>query len=114
MKILVINTGSSSIKYRLFNMGDRKVLASGLAEKIGEEKSSLTHEVISEKKGCLKNVEKDKIADHHEGLTRIVDLLMDKEYGVITDKNEITAIGHRVVHGGEDFQSSIIIDEHFS
>jgi acetate kinase len=112
MKILVINTGSSSIKYQLFDMKQEKVLASGIAEKIGEATSILTHKIIKAKGESLKKVKEERIADHREGLTQIVDLLVDKEYGVIQDKSEIAAVGHRVVHGGETFQSSTIIDEH--
>ena len=110
MNILVINTGSSSIKYQLFNMDSETVLVTGLAEKLGEESSILTHTPAEGGKGKFK-VEKDRIADHAQGLSRIVELLIDREYGVIQDKSEIAAVGHRVVHGGEDFQSSTIIDE---
>ena len=111
MKILVINTGSSSIKYQLFDMGRQKILASGLAERIGEADSVLTHNKITEKGKNLRKVIKRVFADHREGLTQIVDLLMDPQYGIIRDKSEISAVGHRVVHGGEAFQSSTIIDE---
>ncbi|MBU2438712.1 MAG: acetate kinase, partial [Acidobacteria bacterium] len=101
MNILVINTGSSSIKYRLFNMDSETALVTGLAEKLGEESSILTHTPAEGGKGKFK-VEKDRIADHAQGLSRIVELLIDREYGVIQDKSEIAAVGHRVVHGGED------------
>ncbi len=111
MKILVINTGSSSIKYQLFDMQINKALTSGLAEKIGESTSILTHSVIDNNGDKKQKVEKKRIADHEEGLARIVKLLTDKDYGVIKDKKEITAIGHRVVHGGESFQSSTIVDK---
>jgi acetate kinase len=111
MKILVINTGSSSIKYKLFDMTHQKVLASGLAEKIGEVTSTLTHKISAKNGEALTKVKKGLIADHSEGLTQIVDLLVHAEYCVILDKSEISAVGHRVVHGGEAFQSSTIIDE---
>ncbi|OEU52235.1 MAG: acetate kinase [Desulfobacterales bacterium S3730MH5] len=111
MKILVINTGSSSIKYELFDVDHHRVLAGGLAEKIGEESSVLTHERALANGESIKKVEKRLIADHHEGLNRIVDLLVDPEHGVITDKTEVSAVGHRVVHGGETFHSTTIIDE---
>lgn len=111
MIILVINTGSSSIKYQLFDMNNQKVLASGLAERIGEANSVLTHNKVTEKGKNLRKVIKRVIADHRQGLTRIVDLLVDPEYGTVKDKSEISAVGHRVVHGGEAFQSSTIIDE---
>ena len=111
MKILVINTGSSSIKYQLFDMDHHQVLASGFVEKIGEEKGSLIHEVFLEN---MENVRKEKrcvVSDHHEGFNQIVDLLMDEEHGIIKDKSEISAIGHRVVHGGETFHSPTIIND---
>jgi len=111
LKVLVINTGSSSIKYQLFDMDHQRVLASGLAEKIGEANSSLTHETVLDNTENLKKVSKIKIADHREGLTRIVDLLVDEKFGVIREKSEISAVGHRVVHGGEDFRSPVIIDD---
>ena len=111
MKILVINTGSSSIKYQLFDMAFDKVLASGLVEKIGEDEGLLTHNIISAHGDNQKEVIKGVIADHREGLRHIVDLLGHSEYGVIRDKSEIAAVGHRVVHGGEAFQAPTIINE---
>jgi len=111
MKILVINTGSSSIKYQLFDMDHHKVLASGMAEKIGEDTSILIHKRVLASGESVEKVEEGMIADHHKGLNRIVELLIDKEHGVIQDKSEISAVGHRVVHGGEDFHSTTIIDE---
>lgn len=111
MKILVINTGSSSIKYQLFDMDKQKALASGFVEKIGETNSSLTHEVITESGESLKRIREDEISDHREGFKQIVDLLVDAEHGIIQDKSEISAVGHRVVHGGEAFQSPTIINE---
>ena len=111
MKILVINTGSSSIKYRLFDMNHHKVLASGLAEKIGATGGVVIHNTCSEKGIHEKKVKKCRIADHREGLELILDFLINPEWGVIRDKSEIAAVGHRVVHGGETFQSPTIIDE---
>ncbi|MBW1670386.1 MAG: acetate kinase [Deltaproteobacteria bacterium] len=111
MKILVINTGSSSIKYELFDVDHRKILAGGLAEKIGEESGILTHKTVLDSGKSTKKVEKGPIADHHEGLNRIVGLLVDPEHGAIADKTEISAVGHRVVHGGETFHSTTIINE---
>jgi len=111
MKILVINTGSSSIKYQLFDMEEHKILASGVAEKIGEETSVLTHNKVLANGENVEKVEEGRIVDHHEGLEHIVDLLVDPEHGVIEDKSEISAVGHRVVHGGEAFRSPTIIDE---
>jgi len=111
MKILVINTGSSSIKYELFDMKDQRVLASGRAEKIGEGNGLLTHRVMPPEGASLSKIEKGVIADHHAGLTRIVDLLIDHDFGAIADKAEIAAVGHRVVHGGEAFKEPTLIDE---
>lgn len=111
MKILVINTGSSSIKYELFDMADHRVMASGIVEKIGEEESIIIQKRILSNSESTEKREVGIIADHHEGMRRIVDLLVDKEYGAVRDKNEIAAVGHRVVHGGEAFHSTTIIDE---
>ncbi|MCK4785470.1 MAG: acetate kinase [Desulfobacteraceae bacterium] len=111
MKIFVVNTGSSSIKYELFEMHHNKILAQGLAEKIGEQSGILTHKRILSNGESIKKVEQGMIADHYNGLNRIVELLIDPEHGVIRDKAEISGVGHRVVHGGEKFQSTTIIDE---
>jgi len=111
MNILVINTGSSSIKYELFDMEHHQILASGMVEKIGEETSLLTHKIIRADGNLMEKEETGTFTDHHKGLNRIVELLIEKEHGVIQDKSEITAVGHRVVHGGEAFQSPTIIDE---
>ncbi len=111
MKILVINAGSSSIKYQLFDMERERALASGMAEKIGEETGRLTHKVIVNDGMPQKKVMDGAIEDHREGLNRISDLLADPVLGVIRDKSEISAVSHRVVHGGEAFQVPTIIDE---
>ena len=111
MKILVINTGSSSIKYELFDMDHHRVLATGLAERIGEEGSLLIHNKMPLHGEPLQTVEKGAIPDHHEGLNRIVDLLLDRNRGVIQKKSDIAAVGHRVVHGGEAFHATTVIDE---
>ncbi len=109
MKILVINTGSSSIKYQLFDMDRKKALVAGLAEKIGEETSLLTHELLDKNTSQKEKVDKDRISSHEQGMQKIIKLLTDPEWGVIKDKAEIDAVGHRVVHGGEDFKSSTVI-----
>ncbi|TET86232.1 MAG: acetate kinase, partial [Desulfobacteraceae bacterium] len=111
MKILVINTGSSSIKYQLFDMERHRILASGVAEKIGEEISLLTHWNASANGEDVEKVEEGVISDHLEGMNRVLGLLIDPEHGVVGDKSEISAVGHRVVHGGETFHSPTIIDE---
>lgn len=111
MKILVINTGSSSIKYELFDMDHSTVLASGIAEKIGEDAGILTHRRIATGGKLSKKVEKGPLANHQAALKRIVELLVDPEHGVVREKSEISAVGHRVVHGGEAFHSTSIIDD---
>lgn len=108
MKILVINSGSSSIKYQLFEMPDKTVLTAGVVEKIGEEESTITHKVPP------KNLKKSKtlpIANHQEGFDKILSLLTHAEYGVIDNPDDIDAVGHRVVHGGEKFNSAVIVNE---
>ena len=113
MKILVINTGSSSIKYQLFDLGSQDtVMASGIVEKIGEDTSFLTYKrILPGGDGFEENTEECSVADHHEGMNCIVDLLVDPKHGSIKDKKEISAVGHRVVHGGETFHAPTIIDE---
>jgi acetate kinase len=111
MIILVINCGSSSIKYKLFDVDHRRVMAGGEAEKIGESGSLLVHTYRTADGREQKHAEEKRIADHHQALQRIVDLLMDSRTGVIGDRSEITAIGHRVVHGGDSFRATTLIDD---
>jgi len=107
MKILVINSGSSSLKYQLFNMETESVLAKGLIERIGIEDSFLTYE-----NGNGEEIEIDKdIPDHKVGIELLIDTLLNEDYGVLSSMDEVEAVGHRVVHGGEAFASSTIIDE---
>ncbi len=106
MKILVLNCGSSSLKYQLINMENEEVMAKGYLEKIGLPDSFLTHTVNGEKH----KIEK-KIDNHEEGIKLVVDQLLDNEYGVIKDLKEIDAVGHRVVHGGEKFSGSVLITD---
>jgi len=105
MKILVINCGSSSIKYSLFDMEEETTLAEGVIEKIGEEYSTFSQETAE---GKVKK--RLVVRDHKEGLQLILNSLKDNG-GVIKDLSEISAVGHRVVHGGNDFVESTIIDE---
>jgi len=110
MKILVINTGSSSIKYQLFDLTEETVLAAGVLERIGEARSKLTHQAVGS--GVNRAlVQEGAVADHREGMKRIVALLTDPQSGVIRDAAEIAAVGHRVVHGGEAFQRPVLIDD---
>ncbi|MCX5633663.1 MAG: acetate kinase [Phycisphaerae bacterium] len=106
MKVLVINAGSSSIKYQLFEMPAEKVLAKGLLEKIGEENSQLNH--FSDSK---EHKIRTKVADHSAGMKLILDTLVAPQTGVIKNVSEISAVGHRVVHGGEEFTGSVVIDD---
>ena len=106
MKILVVNCGSSSLKYQLIDMKDENVMAKGYLERIGLEGSFLTHTVNGEKH----KIEK-KISNHEEGMELVVEQLLHPEYGVIKDLNEIDAIGHRIVHGGEKFTESVLVDD---
>ena len=107
MLVLVINCGSSSVKYQLFDMDGDSVPARGLLEKIGEGDSALHHE----RNGAKTTIEKP-IRDHHEALALILETLVDPKLGVIRDTSEIGAVGHRVVHGGEEFvESTLITDE---
>ena len=95
MNVLVINSGSSSIKYQLFSMPEAKVLAKGLLEKIGEETSALKHTAVEKNKE--KKLEQ-KVENHKDGMALIFSLLTDKDVGVISDMKEISGVGHRVVH----------------
>lgn len=106
MKIFILNCGSSSIKYQLFDMANNEeVLAKGILEKIGLPNSLLKHTSIG--KDSYK--EERPVPDHTIGIQWIIDVLLDPQKGVIKDKSEIKAAGHRVVHGGEYFQQSIFI-----
>jgi acetate kinase len=111
MKILVINTGSSSIKYQLFEMDEDQVLAAGTVERIGESGSIITHQRRVEDGGFQKTALEGRIANHQEGFQHIMSFLGDPERSVVQDRSEITAIGHRVVHGGEAFHAPVVIDE---
>ncbi|OIN95842.1 acetate kinase [Candidatus Desantisbacteria bacterium CG1_02_38_46] len=106
MKILVINCGSSSIKYRLFEMPQQGLLAKGLLEKIGEGKSFLKYSAGKEEYKL-----EQQVSNHNEGLELILSILTDKKIGVINNISEISAVGHRVVHGGEKYSGSVPIDD---
>jgi len=106
VKVLVINCGSSSLKYQLFNMENESVLAKGLVERIGLEGSALIHTGKANQKV---KIERD-LKDHKQAIQVVLEALTDTEHGVITDYTDIDAIGHRVVHGGEAFSGSVKID----
>jgi len=106
MKVLVINAGSSSVKYFLYQMPESEVLARGLVEKIGEETSALSHFYYGKS-----HSKTTKVEDVKKAMELILQTLTDKEVGVVRQMSEIGAVGHRVVHGGEEFTGSVIIDE---
>ena len=106
MKILVINCGSSSLKYQLIDSDTEKVLAKGLCERIGID-GMFTYQ----KAGCDKQVSQIDQPDHKKSVQLVIDALTDKENGVVADLSEIGAVGHRVVHGGEKFATSVLITE---
>ncbi len=101
MKILVLNAGSSSIKYQLFNMKDSLVLTSGLLEQIGEASSRLKYKWLDATGEQKEAVQEGRVADHKEGLRLILELTL--KIGVVKNLHELSGIGHRVVHGGEAF-----------
>ena len=106
MKILVLNCGSSSLKYQLINMETEEVIASGKYERIGEQEAFITH------KACGKKVQIEHVAlDHTEAIDFTLKQFTNPEYKVIESLNEISAIGHRLVHGGEKISESVIIDD---
>lgn len=107
MKILVINSGSSSIKYRLFDMTDESLLAKGLVERIGIKDSLINHYPAG-KDFIKKQID---IPDHRKGIALVIEALLNKQYGVIKDISEIAAVGHRVVHGGEKYSGSVLINK---
>jgi acetate kinase len=104
MLVLVLNCGSSSLKYQLFDMTDQSVLAKGRVERIGIDGSFLIHEG----KGDEIEIETD-MSDHTVAIKNVLDILVNEEHGVIENFDQIEAVGHRVVHGGEDFSGSVLI-----
>ena len=106
MKVLVVNCGSSSLKYQLIDMENEGVLAKGNFERIGEKESFLTHKVNGEKYVTQKHV-----TNHEEALKIILGELLNEKYGVIKSLKEIDAVGHRIVHGGELFDKSCVVTE---
>lgn len=105
MKILVINAGSSSLKYQLIDMDEKKVLAKGLCDRIGIEGSKLEYK----RDGSEKTVTPAVMKDHSDAIKLVLDALVNPETGVISSMDEIGAVGHRVVHGGENFSESVVI-----
>ncbi|AZK47213.1 acetate/propionate family kinase [Paenibacillus lentus] len=105
MKVLVINAGSSSLKYQLYDMTDESVLAKGLVERIGMDSSILTHKPT----GKEEVTEVSDILEHTTAIRKVLEKLTHKEHGVLQAIDEIEAVGHRVVHGGEAFKGSALI-----
>ena len=107
MKILVMNCGSSSLKYQLIDMDNESVLAKGLCERIGIEGSVLTHTPAGGEKFKVEA----PMPSHKEAIQMVMDALVDKDHGVIKSTDEISAVGHRVVHGGTYYSDSVVVDE---
>lgn len=107
MNVLVINCGSSSLKYQLINTDSEEVLAKGLCERIGIEGSVLTHSPAGKDKVVIKTA----MPDHKVAVSLVIDALTNKEYGVVDSLKEIDAVGHRVVHGGESFAQATKIND---
>ncbi len=107
MKVLVLNSGSSSVKYQFIDLKDRSVLAKGLIDRIGMSDSVVTHERYDGDKVKISA----EVLDHQTAIEYVLAVLLSKNHGVIKDKSEIDAVGHRVVHGGESFSESVLVDE---
>ena len=106
MKILIINSGSSSIKYQLMVMPTNEVICTGMIDRIGLETSNVIFKTPSN------TIEETlPIANHKVGLQKVANMLLDAEKGVIKSTSEIAAVGHRVVHGGSAFSDTVKIDE---
>ncbi|MEA4833142.1 MAG: acetate kinase [Oscillospiraceae bacterium] len=110
MKILVVNAGSSSLKYQLFDMSIKDIIAKGICERIsGEKKGSdatITHTTIGKDK-----IKKDyPMPSHKEAMQAVIEMLLDKEIGCISSMDDISAVGHRIVHGGPYFKESVLVD----
>ncbi|MFZ7104498.1 MAG: acetate/propionate family kinase [Peptococcaceae bacterium] len=106
MKVLVINCGSSSLKYQVFDMEGEKVLAKGVAERIGIDKSFIKHEAAGQSVVIEENLE-----NHQQAIQFVLKTLISSQYGVLTKLDEIDAVGHRVAHGGFYFSDSVLITE---
>lgn len=106
MIILVINSGSSSLKYQLFNVEEKKVIGKGLVERIGLEGSKLT-----QTKDGVKTVVEVDMPTHVEAVKTVFEALVNEEYGLVKSTDEIDAIGHRIVHGGETTESQVVDEE---
>ena len=108
MKILVVNCGSSSLKYQVLEMTTETLLAKGIVERIGTDGSILKHEKVSTDDEFVLEA---PMNDHKEAIANVIKILTDKDHGVVESMNEIGAVGHRVVHAGEKYSASVVIDE---
>ena len=106
MKILVLNSGSSSVKYQMIDPEQQIALAKGVVERIGMAGAMLTHKPYDREEVRLTG----EILDHKVAIEYVLSILLSKNHGVIKDKKEIDAVGHRVVHGGEAFRGSVLIN----
>ncbi|NLL56609.1 MAG: acetate kinase [Clostridiales bacterium] len=107
MKVLVINAGSSSLKYQVIDMDNETMLCKGLVERIGTEGSKVTHQTEGKERLIIIR----DLKNHTDALKIVIRALTDKTHGLLNDINEIDAVGHRVLHSGEDFADSVVIDE---
>jgi len=107
LKILVINCGSSSLKFQLIDTDNKNVLAKGLCERIGSEGSGVEYTPA----GKDKIYKKTEMNDHSMAVKIVIELLTDNECGVVNSLDEIDAVGHRIVHGGEKFEDSVILND---
>ncbi len=107
MKILIINAGSSSLKYQLIDMENEEVIAKGLCERIGIDGSKHTYK----REGKEDFVEEKPMPTHQEAVNLVLAALVDKDHGVLKDISEVSAVGHRVLHGGSTYTSSVVIDD---
>ena len=108
MNVLVINAGSSSLKYQLYHMVDESVLAKGVVERIGMQGSIINHKAVNKEE----TTEVSEILEHTVAIRKVLELLVHPEYGVLSSIEDIQAVGHRVVHGGESFQASALVNAH--
>ena len=106
MKILVLNSGSSSLKYQVIDMETEEMLVKGYFERIGQQNSFLTHKVNG-----IKHKFEHQAKNHEQAIKFVLNRLTNNHYGVIKDLSELAGIGHRVVHGGEKFSDAVIIDD---
>ena len=107
MKVLVINCGSSSLKYQVLDMTNEVLECKGLVERIGMEGSEITHEKIGQDKFHLIT----PMENHKDAIGHVLDAIQDPDHGVVKDMKEIGAVGHRVVHAGEKFARSVLITD---